>query len=183
MLLLINDKSQRLFFKSSNTFIANLPCIYLRNTELSKGSEKHNNGIVMLLCHDNIFISQIKKHCQLQYINIVSIKSRIAENVFSHLTHTNTQNENYLNIYSNVITYILVKRISMMKAWDNLRDRSQSQVLSRTGRAHSGWAWDHFCRQNLRVKYILCISIHLWITMPATSTLSNTKSTKMYLCG
>ena len=51
-----------------------------------------------------------------------------------------------------------------------LRPRSQILVFGLTGRARSSLLaapGGGFSRQNLRIKYILYIGTHLWITVPA----------------
>ena len=64
--------------------------------------------------------------------------------------------------------------------WKLIRARSQIPVLSLTGWAQGGRTavpGGGFSGQNLRIKYIPCVGTHLWITMPAKSTSSYTKST------
>ena len=68
-------------------------------------------------------------------------------------------------------------------SWEHtfsFRTRSQISVLSLTEQARDGQEaapGTGFSGQNLRIKYIPCIYTHLWITMPAKSTLFHTKST------
>ena len=60
-----------------------------------------------------------------------------------------------------------------------LRARSQILELGLTGRACGSLVAAPgvgFRGQNLKIKYISCIGTHLWITMPAKSTLPYTKS-------
>ena len=55
------------------------------------------------------------------------------------------------------------------------RARGQIPVYDLTGRGLGGWSaapGTGFCWQNLGIKYIPCIGIHLWITMAAKSALS-----------
>ena len=64
-----------------------------------------------------------------------------------------------------------------------LTARSQISVLGLTVRDGSGRAaapGAGFSGQNLSIKYIPCVGTHLWITMPAKSTLSYAKSTLSY---
>ena len=61
-----------------------------------------------------------------------------------------------------------------------LRARYQIPVLGLTGLALGKWVVAPgvgFSTQNLRIKYIPCVGTHLWITMPAKSTLCSIKST------
>ena len=69
---------------------------------------------------------------------------------------------------------IKIKAVAIhVKSLLGLRFCSQISVLGLAEQASAG-----FNRQNLPIKYILCIGNHLWIKMPTKSTLSNAK---MYL--
>ena len=62
----------------------------------------------------------------------------------------------------------------------HVRARSQIPELGLTGPAGGSRAsapGTGFSGQNLRIKHIPCVGTHLWITIPAKSTLSYTKST------